>query len=240
VGVTGTAGGAAADPFPPPRPNTSLSWEFSEVNAPWASNGNDSLNLLDTYGGSTVKTIGTDQRMGYFGSGTIRGTTGDTSVGETAGDWTAHLWIYVVSHQQFGGMFCKNYNTGITWSPPAYSVFFIAFTNNAINDGVWRVGVWDGAQKTTGDLSLNLKEWNHLAAVWDGSNVTAYKNGVSQGVVAGSPGAVNWGNHGGWFVGGYPPAGNNVQCYIPMVRFEHEALSASDLLAIYNQGAQYL
>jgi hypothetical protein len=100
--------------------------------------------------------------------------------------FTIEFFIYMTAYQtayaptilQKGGQ--KNVN---------YSTYTVLMFNGKMyfGTGTGAGGANTGGKEVTSSTDLPLSQWNHIAIVWNGTNLVMYQNGVSVGTAAASP-----------------------------------------------------
>ena len=91
---------------------------------------------------------------------------------------TAYQTVYAPTILQKGGQ--KNVN---------YSTYTVLMFNGKMyfGTGTGTGGANTGGKEVTSSTDLPLSQWNHIAIVWNGTNLVMYQNGVSVGTAAASP-----------------------------------------------------
>ena len=246
--------GAGADPawtpnggqrLTPIDANTALRWSLDEVVSPWAHSGNavGTLNMITNV--STALT-----RTGLFGNAldfhlaAIK--TGDTSLGEAAGDLSASVWVNKRTDAGIGHIFGKAAKTGTTWGG-AFVAF--SFYMNGTSDGLWSTVLVTAAGTTTKSMTIPwgipANQWTLISFTYAkvAGTLSCYLNGTLCGTSAITPNsAIAYDLHGPYYLGGRTD--NNTQCYdgiIDEVLVEPGVVrSASYYQTMYKQGLRLL
>lgn len=95
-----------------------------------------------------------------------------------------------------------------------------------------------GGNVIPSEYTIPLYAWCHVGLVYDGSTQKSYINGVLVGNTA-ATGAINYGNHGPWFMGAIPSgSGNPEECAVSIcdIRIANIARPQSYFKNIYQNG----
>jgi hypothetical protein len=99
--------------------------------------------------------------------------------------WTIESWVYMTAYPVSGAMTIIDKDTVVGVN---YQTYMLNVANNgraAIYTGFGGGGNNNPTGKSVvSSVNLPLNEWVHLAAVWDGADMTLYQGGVSVGTVA--------------------------------------------------------
>jgi len=127
---------------------------------------------------------------------------------EPTGSFTVSAWVRLTAFTVYGGLLAKNYRTGLNFSAP-WTPVNIEQSGSA--DGKLDFNLVVGAGVLVGGTSsvalLSLNTWCHIGLVYNRSTnyLYCYCNGAQVYSLSESR-AIDWGDHGGWFVGGLPGA----------------------------------
>lgn len=88
---------------------------------------------------------------------------------------TLEAWIYVLSQREWAGIFSKIYDTGATES--GYGLLLDGKSGVYFGLRVPPVGI---QYLSSGADSINLSEWHHVAATYDGQQMKIYINGIER------------------------------------------------------------
>jgi hypothetical protein len=194
------------------------------------------LSLVDSTGGNN----GTGSGTPTVGAGIIDGamtlvaaSSQSVAIG-TATDipvstaWTASFWMKMTQVYAGGNDFA------VMWGGSSNNGPHVGYKDTGFTTPQLFMAIWGGAEaKDPATISQNV--WYHVAGVWDGTNITIYKNGTSVGTTAttiaaaaGYTGEVGTDNLGG---------GNNFDGLLDEVRFSSTNRSADWLTTEYNNGS---
>jgi hypothetical protein len=157
---------------------TSLNGTISD-SSPW---NNTMTNTTATVSIQSPFTIPTTSVTGVtnYGSAQFDGSTGymttpyNATLCRLSGNFTVECWLYWTVHGSYGGiMGSANSNTGAAITAGWYLDF--NSTNNTIQFEA------QGSLAVVSTNALTINSWNHIAAVRNGSTVTVYINGASNG-----------------------------------------------------------
>lgn len=154
---------------------------------------------------------------------------------QPAGAVTMAAWVYLTSTSTWATVICKRYDNN---NDPynSYGLGLNTFPTNS----KWSGGISNG---TVGSLSsavssanAPLNQWVFLVSTYDGANVKLYENGV---LVATTPKTGNIGYSSLPFRIGGAVNGQNMTGKIDDVRIYNRAISACEVLELYNEGSSY-
>ena len=91
---------------------------------------------------------------------------------------TAYQTVYAPTILQKGGQKNVNYST--------YTVLMFG-SKMYFGTGTGAGGANTGGKEITSSTDLPLNTWNHIAVVWNGTNLVMYQNGVNVGTAAANP-----------------------------------------------------
>lgn len=139
---------------------------------------------------------------------------------------TMICWIYLLAEatgSNYVHLFSKAYYSNDEWSNgEPYVALELTIPRNALNPAF--TVTTSGARNTlTAPQPISLNFWHQIALTYDGTTLTGYIDGVSQGTMTLNA-SIDYGTHGDWLCGGnFPPY------------FEAEVLDGTlDQLAVYN------
>lgn len=164
-------------PTAPPTAGTNTALLLNGVNAGVFDNA--AINDLVTVGTAQVSTA-----VAKFGTGSVS-LAGATSylqapasppIALGAGDFTLETWCYISGGSGFRSIFSTRTLPDETGSSAVSAVFFGLSSGNALYYDSY-------ATPLSGSTALTSSTWNHIACVRNGSTITMYLNGVSQGTV---------------------------------------------------------
>jgi hypothetical protein len=187
--------------------DTIINWKFDESGVPYTNSGSGSALNLTTSTGTPASVTGIfNKALGCSGSIV---TTGNTSVNEpNATSLTVSAWVKARSYASFATVINKAYRNNNSWSSPFVSIY-LSLSNTG--DGAWGPAIATTGGVLTqpvigGAFRLHLGDWTLLSYTYDGSNLRSYINGALANTTAIS-GAIDYGTHGPWDVGGVSNAG---------------------------------
>ena len=236
AGIPGTPAGVVGNRLVSADASTLIDWSFDEGAAPYANSGTAGTLALTNFSG-TSKAV-----AGLFGQAAgLNGTivsTGNSAVEPGGASVTVSAWVFANSFPTYAVIVNKSYRNNNSWSPP-YTSIYLALSSSG--DGTWNPGVAiAGAliQPTIGGVyKIPRGAWALISVTYDGTTIKWYLNGelASSSAVSG---AVDYGTHGPWDVGGVSNANTGQQWdgYIDEVRVENTVRSQAYLLNAYKQG----
>ena len=99
--------------------------------------------------------------------------------------WTIESWVYMTAYPVSGAMTIIDKDTVVGVNYQTYMLNVASNGRAAIYTGFGGGGNNNPTGKSVeSSINLPLNEWVHLAAVWDGADMTLYQGGVSVGTVA--------------------------------------------------------
>jgi hypothetical protein len=224
--------------YTPTDSNTIINWKLDETSSPYANSGAGSALNLTTFIGTPASITGIfNKALGC--SGTII-SSGNSSVNEVTGtSLSVSVWVRARSFASFGTIFNKAYRNNNSWSSPFVSIY-LSFSNTG--DGSWGPAITTGAGVLTqpfvgGAYRVTLGVWTLLSYTYDGSNLRSYINGALANTTA-VTGAIDYGTHGPWDIGGVSNAGVNQfwDGHIDDLRIENVVRSQAYFEAMYKAG----
>ena len=238
---TGAATNSDLDAYCPPGQGSTCTVPVGH----WKLDENTGTTAFDSSGNGLTGTLqgsGSLWGPGKLGSaGQFNGNAANTSVHISDNDlldmpsaFTIELWVNstdlssqssFVSHEAYQS---NGYMLGVNQGGPAY-VFF-------------RIATAGGSNVTETGTTLSTNQWYHIAAVYDGTNMYLYLNGVRSGTQTASSAPIT--SSTSFCIGGYTNGGSNcnfsdykVTGRIDDVRLYNYARTPAQVAWDYNRGA---
>ncbi|MCI0747497.1 MAG: choice-of-anchor D domain-containing protein, partial [Verrucomicrobia subdivision 3 bacterium] len=222
---TGTSGGTGL-----------VSWHmFDETSGTTASDSSGSNNTATLYNGATWMAGKNANAVSVDGINDHVLAPSSASFNTIAGQMTAAAWIFKRANAaSYGGIVGRRTGTG-------YSDLWTLYYNNTANDEYTaNVTTSGGSFVVNGPSSTaDHNVWVHVAAIYNGSNLLLYRNGVQVGSVAAS-GTISTettgvimgaGDNGSFGIGEYINAG------LDDVKIYNRALTATEVNDLFLNGA---
>ena len=206
------AAGAVGPRIYPADSDDLLVWELQEAaGATTAVNtGTASSADLSFYNGTGASSF---DGWGPFGRAWTNVHTGDTSTGDalygaasaTPNGAAVTISIWVRPHWAISGhgVYFGKAHAASAWADPYISLDIYHFTDGYLRVGANISGTGQTIVANTALATLahvNIGEWAHVGATYDGTTVRMYKNGALVGTGAHS-GTISWNTDGPWFIG---------------------------------------
>ena len=200
-------------------------WKFDEGSGTTVQDSSGNGNTGTWYG-----TLGNQWASGKTGgAGQFDGTTNYVSAGSASilniggGDFTVSAWITTQSTAKKFFLQKSDLNDGWNLGINMSADIFLEVRENGTTNGT----------AVSFPTTIATNTWYYISAVKNGSNITVYKNGISLGTQAAyqnlSNAAVNFQiGRLDWWPPGYLPG------FIDDVRLYNRALSAAEIMALYN------
>lgn len=228
-----------------------LVWRLDDLSSPWINTGVGSTTPLVEQADAVIAPvpasfsgpIGTEAAFfagnadptntdkNFLATDSARGANDE---GEFASAITVSAYVYLIDYGFTIGLFnvllSKAFDTTTTGTA-------IGMETNSTNDGAWYfVGRPGGVEQYVGFTSgtnIPTGAWVHVGVTYDGTTIKNYQNGVLTSSVAATPsGAIDFGSHGAWEVGGGQNYGNTIHGYMQDVRVADVVRDAAWFLAM--------
>jgi hypothetical protein len=210
-------------------------WSFDENTGTLAGDASGNGNTGTLTNGPTWTTGKLGKAINFDGANDYV-TMGDPTALKLAGAFTISAWIYPES---FGG----NSRGRIVDKNSGFIAGYLLDLDNFNTTNGIAVAVNDGFSATSRSRifsnAVTLNKWQHIIALFDGTNVTVYNNGVSVG--ASQTLTVPTSGTDNFVIGGRTTDNTrNFDGYIDEVRVYNRALSGTEITNLYNLGAEKL
>ncbi len=134
---------------------------------------------------------------------------------------TLSAWIYPTDIGGADGMGTLILGSG---------AYYLSFNDASRALSCYWYGTSPPGYHSTPSNSVPLNQWSHVSCVWDGVDIKEYVNGVLKNTV----GVVGSGNKAGAIILGAENTSRQFQGYMDEVRIYNRALSAQEVLNMYN------
>lgn len=223
----------------PTDSSTLINWTLNETVGSYLNSGVGSALSLTTFTGTPRSITGLFSEALVVNGSTIL-STGNSSVNEPTGSAvTVSAWVRMRSYSVQSTIVNKAYRSNNTWTTPYVSLYMYVGSAGVFGTEVSTAGGTVLASPASANPYLvPLGIWTHLSFTYDGSNLRSYINGHLWDTTAGS-GALDFGTHGPWDVGGTSNAGSGGTYFdgdIDDVRVENVVRSQSYLELMYKNG----
>jgi hypothetical protein len=222
-------------PPPPTDPALVVHWKLDELSGSAAADASGKGNAGTLSPDGPVWTNG---RIGgaldFNGAGDLLSAPASTSINSLKGQMTASLWLYKRANMPtYGSILGRRYGT--QWD----DLWILFYNNSGADEYSFGVTTTAGAAFLNGPASTgDHASWVHLAAVYDGSSMILYRNGVEvarrahSGTIPdqSSPVVAGGGDNGTSGNGEY------VNGLLDDIRIYNRALSSSEVQGLFSEG----
>ena len=205
-------------------------WKFDEGSGTAAADSSGSGNNGTLTNGPTWTTGKINGALSFDGVDDYVSVANNSSLNFGAADFTITAWIKT-TNASLGQSIVSHFNSS------DYAGFDFAFSTGDTNCVAGKICFWDGTNWTSVTSGIASSQYTHVAAVRSGTSMTFYVNGAGTGtttVSASIPASTNTFNIG---QSGQPASPRTFSGTIDDVRVYNRALSASDVLTLYNMTA---
>ena len=148
-------------------------------------------------------------------------TVPDSSSTDAQTTLTLSAWIYPVSLGGSDGMGTIILGSG---------AYYLSFNDSSNAVSCYWYGTSPEGYHTTGAGTVPLNQWSHIVCAWDGTNIKQYVNGILKNTI----GVTGAGNKPSVIIFGAEGTTRQFDGYIDEIRIYNRALSATEILAMYN------